>query len=169
MSGWLLRNSRDGRLLVFLSSKQAVDSGAHNATDSLHVINWPSDWKMDEQLDVTQVVCCPSVFFLILFTSLTFFLSRKNFSTRLNYSAAYSHSSPMSSSSLIWTVPGTCCNVPWRRRRRLFSRPLLFIRATRSLAPRRTYSDIDICLEKCRSDTIGWCVKVNRIGSVTMF
>lgn len=56
------RFSRDGRLLVFLSSKQAVDSGAHNATDSLHVINWPSDWKMDEQLDVTQVVpvvMCP--------------------------------------------------------------------------------------------------------------
>nr|ACG29901.1 hypothetical protein [Zea mays] len=56
------RFSRDGRLLVFLSSKQAVDSDAHNATDSLHVINWPSDWKMDEQLDVTQVVpvvMCP--------------------------------------------------------------------------------------------------------------
>jgi acylaminoacyl-peptidase len=47
---------------VFLSSKQAVDSGAHNATDSLHIINWPSEWKMDKQLDVNEMVC-PSFFF----------------------------------------------------------------------------------------------------------
>ncbi|XP_066384634.1 acylamino-acid-releasing enzyme 2-like [Miscanthus floridulus] len=56
------RFSRDGKLLVFLSSKQAVDSGAHNATDSLHIINWPSEWKMDKQLDVNEVVpivMCP--------------------------------------------------------------------------------------------------------------
>ena len=45
-------NSKDGKLLVFLSSRCAVDSGAHNATDSLHKINWPFDWKTDEHLDV---------------------------------------------------------------------------------------------------------------------
>lgn len=49
-------NSRDGKLLAFLSAKRAVDSGAHNATDSLYKINWPSEWNMNEQLDVTEVV-----------------------------------------------------------------------------------------------------------------
>lgn len=97
MSGWLLRNSRDGRLLVFLSSKQAVDSGAHNATDSLHVINWPSDWKMDEQLDVTQVVCCPSVFFISL-TNL-FFIEEDFLDQIIRY--VLQTCSLMSSSSLI--------------------------------------------------------------------
>ncbi|XP_062205252.1 acylamino-acid-releasing enzyme 2-like isoform X2 [Phragmites australis] len=61
-SAFFPRFSRDGKLLVFLSSKHAVDSGAHNATDSLYKINWPSDWKMDKQLDVTEVVpivMCP--------------------------------------------------------------------------------------------------------------
>ncbi|KAM3317305.1 hypothetical protein ACQJBY_035126 [Aegilops geniculata] len=56
------RFSKDGKLLVFLSSKRAVDSGAHNATDSLHRINWPSDWKAEQQLSVTDVVpvvMCP--------------------------------------------------------------------------------------------------------------
>lgn len=50
-------SSRDGKILVFISAKQAVNSGAHNATDSLHKINWPSDWDMDKQVNVTEVVC----------------------------------------------------------------------------------------------------------------
>ncbi|XP_044953945.1 acylamino-acid-releasing enzyme 2-like isoform X1 [Hordeum vulgare subsp. vulgare] len=61
-SAFFPRFSKDGKLLVFLSSKRAVDSGAHNATDSLHRINWPSDWKADQQLsatDVVPVVMCP--------------------------------------------------------------------------------------------------------------
>ncbi|CAM0947847.1 unnamed protein product [Alopecurus aequalis] len=58
-SAFFPRFSKDGKLLVFLSSKCAVDSGAHNATDSLHKINWPFDWKTDEHLDVVPVVMCP--------------------------------------------------------------------------------------------------------------
>ncbi|XP_047093825.1 acylamino-acid-releasing enzyme 2-like [Lolium rigidum] len=61
-SAFFPRFSKDGKLLVFLSSKCAVDSGAHNATDSLHKINWPSDWKTDEHLDMIDVVppvMCP--------------------------------------------------------------------------------------------------------------
>ncbi|WVZ58981.1 hypothetical protein U9M48_009193 [Paspalum notatum var. saurae] len=63
-SAFFPRFSPDGKLLVFLSSKQAVDSGAHNATDSLHMINWPSPskWKMDKDFDVIEVVpvvMCP--------------------------------------------------------------------------------------------------------------
>ncbi|RCV43027.1 hypothetical protein SETIT_9G262900v2 [Setaria italica] len=61
-SAFFPRFSRDGKILVFLSAKQAVNSGAHNATNSLHKINWPSDWKMDKQLNVTEVVpivMCP--------------------------------------------------------------------------------------------------------------
>lgn len=42
---------------MFLSAKRAVDSGAHNATDSLHKIKWPVDWNMDEHLGVMDVVC----------------------------------------------------------------------------------------------------------------
>eukprot|EP00249_Psilotum_nudum_P023449 c28878_g1_i1 orf=28-2523(+) len=33
--------SPDGKLLVFLSAKAAVDSGAHCATNSLHYLEWP--------------------------------------------------------------------------------------------------------------------------------
>ncbi|KAJ1295574.1 hypothetical protein BS78_01G234700 [Paspalum vaginatum] len=55
-SAFFPRFSPDGKHLVFLSSKQAVDSGAHNATDSLHMINWPLKWKMDKQFDVNEVV-----------------------------------------------------------------------------------------------------------------
>ncbi|XP_071675423.1 acylamino-acid-releasing enzyme 2 isoform X2 [Lolium perenne] len=61
-SAFFPRFSKDGKLLVFLSAKCAVDSGAHNATDSLHKINWPSDWKTDEHLDMIDVVppvMCP--------------------------------------------------------------------------------------------------------------
>ncbi|KAL5224477.1 hypothetical protein ABZP36_011116 [Zizania latifolia] len=61
-SAFFPRFSKDGKFLVFLSSNRAVDSGAHNATDSLHKINWLSDWKTDQHLDVTDVVpivMCP--------------------------------------------------------------------------------------------------------------
>ncbi|KAL6883635.1 hypothetical protein ACP4OV_011049 [Aristida adscensionis] len=61
-SAFFPRFSNDGKLLVFLSSKNAVDSGAHNATDSLFKINRPSDWEMYKQLDVIEVVpvvTCP--------------------------------------------------------------------------------------------------------------
>ncbi|XP_015697373.1 acylamino-acid-releasing enzyme 2 [Oryza brachyantha] len=61
-SAFFPRFSKDGKLLVFLSSNRAVDSGAHNATDSLHKINWPSDWKTDQRLDIADVVpivICP--------------------------------------------------------------------------------------------------------------
>ncbi|KAL0376706.1 UNVERIFIED_CONTAM: Acylamino-acid-releasing enzyme [Sesamum calycinum] len=40
------RFSQDGKFLVFLSAKSAVDSGAHLATDSLHKIEWPSDGNL---------------------------------------------------------------------------------------------------------------------------
>ncbi|KAJ6810582.1 putative acylamino-acid-releasing enzyme isoform X1 [Iris pallida] len=56
------RFSPDGRSLVFLSAKSAVDSGAHVATDSLHKIDWPVDGKPDPSLsivDVVPVVLCP--------------------------------------------------------------------------------------------------------------
>lgn len=33
--------SPDGSTLVFLSAHAAVDSGTHNATNSLHTITWP--------------------------------------------------------------------------------------------------------------------------------
>ncbi|GJN20616.1 hypothetical protein PR202_gb08014 [Eleusine coracana subsp. coracana] len=61
-SAFFPRLSRDGKLLAFLSAKRAVDSGAHNATDSLYKINWPSEWNMNEQVDLTEVVpvvMCP--------------------------------------------------------------------------------------------------------------
>lgn len=61
-SAFFPRFSKDGNLLVFLSAKRAVDSGAHNATDSLHKIKWPVDWNMDEHLgvmDVVPAVMCP--------------------------------------------------------------------------------------------------------------
>ncbi|KAF9618650.1 hypothetical protein IFM89_002345 [Coptis chinensis] len=40
-SAYFPRFSPDGNYLVFLSSKCAVDTGAHSATDSLHRIDWP--------------------------------------------------------------------------------------------------------------------------------
>ncbi|KAG8091599.1 hypothetical protein GUJ93_ZPchr0012g18853 [Zizania palustris] len=61
-SAFYPRFSKDGKFLVFLSSNRAVDSGAHNATDSLHKINWLPDWKTDQHLNVTDVVpivMCP--------------------------------------------------------------------------------------------------------------
>ncbi|XP_038972532.1 acylamino-acid-releasing enzyme 1 isoform X3 [Phoenix dactylifera] len=52
----------DGKSLVFLSAKTAVDSGAHSATNSLHRIDWPADRKLQSSLniiDVVRVVVCP--------------------------------------------------------------------------------------------------------------
>lgn len=39
--------SPDGRFLLFLSAKSAVESGAHCATNSLHRMNWSSTGKPD--------------------------------------------------------------------------------------------------------------------------
>ncbi|XP_075113059.1 acylamino-acid-releasing enzyme isoform X4 [Nicotiana tabacum] len=55
------RFSPDGKFLVFLSSKCAVDSGAHNATDSLHRIDWSIDAEPcphNKIVDVVPVVMC---------------------------------------------------------------------------------------------------------------
>ncbi|XP_020244882.1 acylamino-acid-releasing enzyme 1-like isoform X2 [Asparagus officinalis] len=54
--------SPDGRTLVFLSVKSAVDSGAHSATNSLHKLEWPADGKPDTSsriIDVVPIVMCP--------------------------------------------------------------------------------------------------------------
>ncbi|KAK6929879.1 Acylamino-acid-releasing enzyme, N-terminal domain [Dillenia turbinata] len=61
-SAFIPRFSPDGKFLVFLSSKSAVDSGAHWATDSLHRIDWPADGKPNPTakiVDVIPVVMCP--------------------------------------------------------------------------------------------------------------
>nr|XP_019709014.1 acylamino-acid-releasing enzyme 1 isoform X1 [Elaeis guineensis] len=61
-SAFFPRFSPDGRSLVFLSAKSAVDSGAHSATNSLHRIDWPADGKLQSSLniiDVVPVVMCP--------------------------------------------------------------------------------------------------------------
>jgi acylaminoacyl-peptidase len=41
---------------VFVSAKSAVDSGAHNATNSMHRIEWPVDGKLDGSLGIVDVV-----------------------------------------------------------------------------------------------------------------
>uniref|UniRef100_A0A6V7QSZ4 Acylamino-acid-releasing enzyme n=1 Tax=Ananas comosus var. bracteatus TaxID=296719 RepID=A0A6V7QSZ4_ANACO len=48
--------SPDGKYLVFLSAKSAVDSGAHSATNSLHKIDWPTDGKLQQNMNITDVV-----------------------------------------------------------------------------------------------------------------
>ncbi|KAJ1295586.1 hypothetical protein BS78_01G234800 [Paspalum vaginatum] len=61
-SAFFPRFSPDGKYLVFISAKSAVDSGAHTATNSMHRIEWPTDGKLDESLavaDVVPVVMCP--------------------------------------------------------------------------------------------------------------
>jgi acylaminoacyl-peptidase len=47
--------SPDGKYLVFISAKSAIDSGTHNATNSMHKIDWPADGKL-EGLSVADVV-----------------------------------------------------------------------------------------------------------------
>ncbi|KAL0716595.1 hypothetical protein Bca4012_065917 [Brassica carinata] len=61
-NGFSPRFSKDGKFLLFLSAKGAVDSGAHCSTESLHKISWPSDGKLPEStniVDVIEVVNCP--------------------------------------------------------------------------------------------------------------
>ncbi|CAH8385394.1 unnamed protein product [Eruca vesicaria subsp. sativa] len=61
-SGFSPRFSKDGKFLMFLSAKTAVDIGAHWVAESLHKVNWPSDGKLTEStdiIDVIQVVNCP--------------------------------------------------------------------------------------------------------------
>ena len=41
---------------MFVSAKSAVDSGAHNATNSMHRIEWPTDGKLDGSLGIVDVV-----------------------------------------------------------------------------------------------------------------
>ncbi|OIW07711.1 hypothetical protein TanjilG_19654 [Lupinus angustifolius] len=60
-SAYFPRFSPDGRFLVFLSARSAVDSGVHNATNSLHRIDWPADGKLYQSSkinDIIPVVMC---------------------------------------------------------------------------------------------------------------
>ncbi|CAN4092846.1 unnamed protein product [Withania somnifera] len=60
-SAFFPRFSPDGKILVFLSSKSAVYSGAHNATDSLHKIDWSIDAEPrphNKIVGVVPVVMC---------------------------------------------------------------------------------------------------------------
>ncbi|XP_050372077.1 acylamino-acid-releasing enzyme [Argentina anserina] len=60
-SAFFPRFSPDGKLLLFLSARSSVDSGAHSATDSLHKIDWPEDGvpcSSVEVVDVVHVVMC---------------------------------------------------------------------------------------------------------------
>lgn len=50
------RFSPGGKYLVFLSTKSAVDSGAHNATESIHRIVWPTDGKIHSFANVIDVI-----------------------------------------------------------------------------------------------------------------
>ncbi|KAI4305299.1 hypothetical protein L6164_028672 [Bauhinia variegata] len=55
------RFSPDGKFLVFLSARSAVDSGVHWGTNSLHRIDWPTDGKLYQSTniyDVIPVVMC---------------------------------------------------------------------------------------------------------------
>ncbi|XP_072978662.1 acylamino-acid-releasing enzyme 1 [Typha angustifolia] len=61
-SAFFPRFSPDGKYLVFLSAKSAVDSGVHSATNSLHKIEWPADGLLQQCAniaDVVPVVMCP--------------------------------------------------------------------------------------------------------------
>ncbi|XP_004297990.1 PREDICTED: acylamino-acid-releasing enzyme-like [Fragaria vesca subsp. vesca] len=60
-SAFFPRFSPDGKLLLFLSARSSVDSGAHSATDSLHKFDWPVDGvpcSSMEVVDVIPVVMC---------------------------------------------------------------------------------------------------------------
>ncbi|KAK1439527.1 hypothetical protein QVD17_05347 [Tagetes erecta] len=60
-SAFLPRFTPDGKLLVFLSAKTCVDTGAHSATHSLHKIEWDTDREPSPAkiVDVVPVVMCP--------------------------------------------------------------------------------------------------------------
>ncbi|GAU47925.1 hypothetical protein TSUD_13950, partial [Trifolium subterraneum] len=49
------RFSPNGEFLVFLSAKSAVDSGVHNATNSLHRIDWPTDRKLYQSAKIYDI------------------------------------------------------------------------------------------------------------------
>jgi hypothetical protein len=49
--------SPDGKLLVFLSSQAAVNTGAHSATNSLHSIDWPANGSLGPHMQIRDVVC----------------------------------------------------------------------------------------------------------------
>ncbi|KAK1310771.1 hypothetical protein QJS10_CPA08g00238 [Acorus calamus] len=55
-SAFFPRFSPDGKVLVFLSAKTAVDTGAHSATNSLHKMEWPSDGNPSSSIDIVDVV-----------------------------------------------------------------------------------------------------------------
>ncbi|KAK7345939.1 hypothetical protein VNO77_16555 [Canavalia gladiata] len=60
-SAFFPRFSPDGKFLVFLSARSAVDSGVHNATNSLHRIDWPIDgnlYQSSKIYDIIPVVMC---------------------------------------------------------------------------------------------------------------
>lgn len=50
------RFSPNGKTLVFLSAQAAVNSGAHNATNSLHCIDWPADGVVSGQKQIKDVI-----------------------------------------------------------------------------------------------------------------
>ncbi|KAL3507757.1 hypothetical protein ACH5RR_033139 [Cinchona calisaya] len=55
-------DSPDGKYLVFLSTRAAVDSGANWATNSLHRIDWPADGTPCQSAKIVEVVhvgLCP--------------------------------------------------------------------------------------------------------------
>ncbi|KAB8112754.1 hypothetical protein EE612_051449, partial [Oryza sativa] len=60
-SAFFPRFSPDGKYLVFISAKSAIDSGTHNATNSMHKIDWPADGKLEglSVADVVPIVMCP--------------------------------------------------------------------------------------------------------------
>lgn len=61
-SAFFPRFSPDGKFLIFVSARSAVDSGAHCATNSLHKVEWPADGKpcpAGKISDVVPVVMCP--------------------------------------------------------------------------------------------------------------
>lgn len=49
--------SPNGKYLLFLSCKSAVDSGAHSATNSLHRLDWLTNGKLNSSATVCDVVC----------------------------------------------------------------------------------------------------------------
>ncbi|PQQ17707.1 acylamino-acid-releasing enzyme-like isoform X1 [Prunus yedoensis var. nudiflora] len=60
-SAFYPRFSPDGKILLFLSARSSVNSGAHSATDSLHRIDWPIDGLLSSSakiVDVIPVVMC---------------------------------------------------------------------------------------------------------------
>ncbi|XP_071704367.1 acylamino-acid-releasing enzyme-like isoform X2 [Rutidosis leptorrhynchoides] len=60
-SAFLPRFTPDGKFIMFLSAKSAVDSGAHNATISIHKTEWHIKGEPIPSIivDVVPVVMCP--------------------------------------------------------------------------------------------------------------